>query len=341
VDIVFPPIDISGGFFVVEQAGLIQYIQNGQISHDYVLDIRKLINSSGNEQGLLGLVLHPKFEKNGYLYVNYTNKSGDSVIARFTMTSINPPLADPQSEKIILVIQQPYSNHNGGQLAFGPDGYLWIGLGDGGSGGDPQNFSQSKQSMLGKMLRLDVDGGDPYAIPADNPFRGSDGLSEIWGMGLRNPWRFSFDKDTGGLFIADVGQGLWEEVNFISGDSTPELFNFGWNLYEGNHTYNTITTATNEGYIFPVTEYTRDEGCSVTGGYVYRGTDVPEFDGVYLFGDFCSGNIWGLIQMPDLSWARKLLFTTNFKITSFGQDQSGEVYLLDMEGSVYKLGKSK
>lgn len=337
VDIAFPPMEMGGGFFVVEQPGLIKFLNNGQISQNVVLDIRSRINSNDNEQGLLGIAFHPKFEENRLFFLNYTDLNGDTVISKFTMTSLATPSADPQSEEILLKIDQPYTNHNGGQIVFGPDGYLWIGLGDGGSAGDPQNYSQSNESLLGKMLRIDVDNGDPYAIPGDNPFVDGGGLSEIWATGLRNPWRFSFDNKTGNLFIADVGQNKWEEINSVSANSTGVLINFGWNLYEGNHTYINLVPGGNEDFIFSVVEYTRNDGCSVTGGYIYRGKDLPEFDGVYLYGDFCTGNIWGMIQKPDSTWEDRLLFSTQTRITSFGQDLNGELYLIDIGGYIYKL----
>ncbi len=329
--------DGSGRLFVLEQAGIIQVIKDQQVVAQPFLDIRDRVGSSGNEQGLLGIAFHPKFSENGYFYLNYTDYSGDTVISRFTAPlgeSSDHPVADPSSELVLLRVDQPYANHNGGQLIFGPDGYLWIGLGDGGSQGDPNGNGQNPNALLGKILRIDVDGGDPYAIPVDNPYASGGGSPEVWAIGLRNPWRFSFDHATGDLYIADVGQGKWEEIDFYA--SGPQLTppNYGWNIREGNHTYS--GGVANTELIDPVFEYGHDVGCSVTGGMVYRGKALPQFTGVYLFGDYCSGTIWGLVQ-NDGNWQTKELFQTPYKIASFGEDQDGEIYLMDLNGGVYQL----
>ncbi len=231
--------------------------------------------------------------------------------------------------------QQPYENHNGGALAFGPDGYLYIALGDGGSGGDPLGNGQSLTTLLGKLLRIDVDGGEPYAIPASNPFAAGGGLLEIWAYGLRNPWRFTFDPLTGDLFIGDVGQGDWEEIDFLPAGS-PGGANFGWNAYEGTHAYGGALREAGE-LVFPVAEYGHDVGNSVTGGVVYRGTLLSEWYGVYLYGDFGRGQVWGLVHQPDGAWQSGLLFETGSLISSFGQDASGEVYLVDYGGFLLRL----
>jgi len=240
---------------------------------------------------------------------------------------------DPNSEVILLRVKQPYPNHNGGTMNFGPDGYLYMGLGDGGSGGDPQGNGQSLNTLLGKILRIDVNTGDPYAIPANNPYTGSGEVyQEIWAYGLRNPWRMSFDSATGDLYIGDVGQGDWEEIDFIPAGSRGGE-NFGWNYREGAHDFE---GGGPDGMIDPIAEYSHGEGgCSVTGGHVYRGS-MPEWNGIYLYGDYCTGIVWGLIRSGE-TWQKQLLFDTDFNITSFGQDADGEIYLIDDGGAVYLL----
>jgi glucose/arabinose dehydrogenase len=308
-------------------------IEDGLRFPDPLLDIRQWVNDRGNEQGLLGLAFHPNYPENGYFFVNYTNPQGSTVIARFE-TSPDSDVVDPESQQIILQFEQPYRNHNGGGLAFGPDGYLYIGTGDGGSGGDPLENGQRLDTFLGKMLRIDVDSGDPYAIPPDNPFALGGGLLEIWAYGLRNPWRFAFDSLTGDLFIGDVGQGDWEEINFQPADN-PGGVNYGWNIREGGHPYAGDTT---QGLIDPVAEYSHREGVSVTGGYVIRDISLPDWQGVYLYGDFGSGMIWGLIRDEQEVWQSGVLFETNFSISSFGQDAEGRIYLTDFRsGGIYRL----
>ena len=326
--------DGSDRLFVLEQAGLILIHQDGNLLPDPFLDIRDRASCCG-ERGLLGLAFHPDYSDNGFFYVNYTDLNGDTVIARFSVSD-DPYRALPESEERLLQIPQPYGNHNGGVVEFGPDGYLYIGTGDGGSAGDPHGYGQALNTLLGKVLRLDVDGGDPYEIPPDNPFV-VDGhaLPEIWVYGLRNPWRFSFDRLTGDLYIADVGQNAWEEINYLPAGS-PGGANFGWNYFEGNHPYRGEPPS-GLGLVFPVVEYDHDQGCSVTGGVVYRGQSLPAWQGIYLFGDFCSGYIWGLIQTIDGDWQKELLFETGALITSFGEDENGEVYLVDYGGVIYRL----
>jgi len=262
--------------------------------------------------------------------------NGNTVIARYQV-STDPNRADPKSEKVLLQVPQPYVNHNGGGLAFGPDGYLYIGLGDGGSQGDPHGNGQSLQTFLGKILRINVDADNGYTIPADNPLVGGGGKPEIWAYGLRNPWRFSFDRQPGDLYIADVGQDKWEEIDFLPA-GIPGGSNFGWNLREGAHDYSGAPTA-ELALVDPAWEYDHSQGCAVIGGYVYRGQEYPEWQGIYLFGDNCSGSVWGLLRL-DGKWQAKLLFNTGLRIGSFGQDQTGELYLLDLQqGRVLKLAK--
>jgi glucose/arabinose dehydrogenase len=324
--------DGSGRLFIVEQDGAIRVFTDGAILPDPFLDINDQVGSESNEQGMLGLAFHPDYEQNGFFYINYTDVQGDTVIARFNV-SADPNVADPASEKILLQVDQPFPNHNGGHLEFGPDGYLYFGLGDGGSQGDPNGNGQSLETYLAKLLRVDVNSGDPYAIPADNPFANGGGLPEIWAYGLRNPWRFSFDIATGNLFIADVGQGQWEEVNFLPAGS-PGGSNFGWNFLEGTHPYKGDAP---EGLIAPVTEYEHGNRCSVTGGYAYRGQALPAWQGVYIYADYCSGEVFGLVHHADGSWESQLLYDTGFLITSFGLDEAGEIYVLDRSGGLYQL----
>ncbi len=320
--------DGSGRLFIVEQGGLIRILQNGVLLETPFLDISERLTDKGNEQGLLGLAFHPDFANNGFFYVNYTERGGDTVIARFSASGDS---ADPNSEVRLLNVKQPYPNHNGGALAFGPDGYLHIGLGDGGSGGDPQGNGQRLDTLLGKILRIDVNNGDPYAIPPDNPFG-----NEIFHFGLRNPWRFSFDSSTGDLWIGDVGQGAWEEIDFLPA-GTPGGVNFGWNRYEGMHDYS--PGAQIENHRLPLFEYSHSEGCSVTGGTVYRGS-MPEWQGVYFYADFCTGRVWGALRTvsaTEETSVSTVLFIIGPQITSFGVDESGEVYIADRSGSILRL----
>jgi glucose/arabinose dehydrogenase len=328
--------DGTGRLFIIEQGGLIRIWQAGSLLSEPFLDLRERVACCG-ERGLLGLAFHPDYADNGYFYVNYTQEiTGDLVsrVSRFQV-SADPDRADPQSELLLLEVLQPFENHNGGGLAFGPDGYLYIALGDGGSGGDPQGNGQSLTTLLGKLLRIDVDQGSPYAIPPDNPFVGSSFLPEIWAYGLRNPWRFSFDPLTGDLYIGDVGQGNWEEIDFLPAGS-PGGANFGWNIYEGVHHFSGAPDP-GQALMFPVAEYGHDVGSSVTGGMVYRGTELPDWSGVYLYGDFASGRVWGLLRGLDAAWQNNLLFETGCLISSFGQDASGEVYLVNYSGELLRL----
>ena len=328
----------DGRMLVLEQPGRIRLIQDGQLIAQPFLDISARVGSQGNEQGLLGFALHPNYAENGLFFVNYTKTNGDTVISRF-QASAERTSADPAGEKVLLTVDQPYANHNGGSMAFGPDGYLYLGLGDGGSGGDPLGNGQKLTTLLGKVLRLDVDQGDTYAIPPDNPFGdGQKGRAEIWAYGLRNPWRFSFDRATGELYIGDVGQNQWEEIDYLPAGSAGGQ-NFGWNYREGANPYQGEPPA---GLVLvePVAQYKHPEGCSVTGGFVYRGSELPEFSGIYLYGDYCTGRVWGLLRLADGSWKNQVLFDSGAFVTSFGEDRSGELYLLDQRaGAVLKLVK--
>jgi len=324
------PVDLqpngSGRLFVIEKAGRIRIIENGQLLGEPFLNIEDRVNDSFNEMGLLGLAFHPNYAQNGYFFVNYTGSGGDTFISRFQVSG-DPNIANPSSEVNLLHVNQPFPNHNGGSLAFGPDGYLYAGLGDGGAAGDPFGNGQKTDTLLGKILRLDVDSAEPFAVPTDNPFG-----NEIWAYGLRNPWRISFDVLTGDLYIGDVGQGTYEEIDYLPVGSTGGT-NFGWDFREGLHEYDGTALA---GLTDPIAEYSHAEGgCSVTGGYVYRGS-MPEWNGVYLYGDYCTGYVWGVINSMD-GWQSQLLFDTDARITSFGQDETGEVYLVSDGGEVYKL----
>jgi len=327
--------DGSGRLLVLEQPGTIRIIDNGQVLAQPFLDLTDRVGSRGTEQGLLGIAMDPAFAKTGIFYLNYTDRNGNTVVARYH-SKAEGLTADTAFEEILLHVDQPFANHNGGNLVFGPDGMLYIGLGDGGSGGDPQGNGQNLNTLLGKMLRIDVSGQSGYTIPADNPFASGGGKPEIWAYGLRNPWRYSFDSQTGDLYIGDVGQNQYEEIDFVPAGTPPGL-NFGWNFREGLHPYKATLPA---GLVLtdPVFEYDHGQGCSVTGGYVYRGQNLPEFNGIYLFGDYCSGIIWGMLRGADGKWQTELLFQMSASISSFGQDSRGELYMLDLAGgSIYYL----
>lgn len=326
--------DGSGRLFVLEQRGVIRTMQDNQLLPEPFLDISDRVICCG-ERGLLGMAFHPDFEQNGFFYVNYTDLNGNTVISRFQVSG-RQGIVDPTSEVKLLMIEQPFRNHNGGGMTFGPDGYLYLGLGDGGSGGDPLGNAQNINVLLGKLLRVDVGEGDSYSIPADNPFALGGGAPEVWAYGLRNPWRFSFDQQTGDLYIGDVGQGGWEEINYLPAGSLGGV-NFGWNYREGTHPY--LNSPQPEGVLLidPVAEYSHEQGISVTGGVVYRGEQLPSMQGIYLFGDYGSGLIWGLFKDEADIWQNRILFQTEANITSFGEDESGEIYLADLNGSIYRL----
>jgi glucose/arabinose dehydrogenase len=329
--------DGSGRLFVVEKAGRIRVYDKGSLLATPFLDITSRVKSSGYEQGLFSVAFPPDYRKKGRFYVNYTGKYGETVVARYHRAE-TPVAADPGSEEVILTVAQPYANHNGGQLAFGPDGYLYIGMGDGGSGGDPRGHGQNRRTLLGAMLRIDVESARrPFAVPAGNPHAEKPGARpEIWATGLRNPWRFSFDRQTGDLYIADVGQNRYEEVNVQpAGSGGGE--NYGWNIMEGMHCYRK-TPCEQEGLTPPVAEYTHAGGnCSVTGGMVHRGAAHPALNGIYLYADFCSGRLWGLRKKGD-SWESALLLETGLGVSTFGEDEDGNVYLADFQGgALYRI----
>jgi len=324
--------------FVVDQSGYVRIVdQTGQIKTQVFLDIRNKV-TFGGERGLLGLAFHPQYKTNGYFYVNYVGAGDSTNISRFKVNAANPDIADPQSEHKLMTIYQPYANHNGGTLSFGPDGFLYIGLGDGGSGGDPQNRAQNPGTFLGKMLRIDVNNGTRYAIPATNPFVNSTTtLPEIWALGLRNPWKFSFDRLTGDLWIADVGQNAVEEVNFQPATS-PGGENYGWRCYEGNQTYNNSGCAPAASLTFPVYAYPQGDECSVTGGYVYRGNTSSTYYGHYFFTDYCSDRIWTLRKVAN-NWVKEDFgrFTGN-NFGTFGEDSSGQLYVAGRgSGRIYRV----
>ena len=319
--------------FVVEQPGRILIISDGKVLGRPFLDIRDSVRT-GAERGLLSMAFHPDYARNGFFYVNYTDRRGDTRIERYQVSS-DPDSADRGTRKLILWIDQPYPNHNGGLVMFGPDGMLWIGMGDGGGAGDPHGNGQNLGTLLGKLLRIDVDHGDPYAVPTDNPFVHRHGAKpEIWAYGLRNPWRFCFDTAESLLFIADVGQDRWEEV-----DAVPLRFkglNFGWNRMEGNHPFEDAPAAPRR-MVRPIAEYGRSDGCSITGGFVYRGRLIPDLYGHYVFSDFCQGWIRSLRYSAGhidqwREWARGA-----GPICSFGRDSQGELYAISLGGRVARL----
>jgi len=322
--------------FVVEQRGTVRVVKDGQLLEQPFLDITNRVRSGG-ERGLLGLAFAPDFAESGRFYVYYTDLNGDSVLSRFRADG---DTADAASEQVLLTQVQPYSNHNGGQIAFGPDGYLYVGLGDGGSGGDPQGNGQDLGTLLGKLLRLDVF-GDGAVPPASNPFVGRQGARpEIWAYGLRNPWRFSFDRHTGDLFIADVGQNAFEEVNFQPADSGGGE-NYGWNVMEADRCFEPRSGCDESGLVLPIISYPHGSqwGNSISGGYLYRGSANPDLNGAYVFGDYVSGRVWRADRVGD-EWEVSLLMDTGFNVSTFGEDASGELYVADHGGGViYRLGE--
>ena len=332
--------DGSGYLFLVLQEGQIIVFQNNDDVESLIvfLDIRDRVDDSENEEGLLGLAFDPHYESNGYFYVHYTASSpARSIISRFSVTVDDQQKADIESELVILQINQPYDNHNGGHIAFGPDGYLYIGLGDGGNGGDPHGNGQNNRTLLGTILRIDVSDSSEqkkYGIPPDNPFAGLKyEKNEIWAYGLRNPWRFSFDEETGLLWVGDVGQNKFEEIDIVEKGG-----NYGWNVLEGFHCHpDSTSSCDSEEFEAPIVEYDRDEGCSVTGGYVYRGSIFNFLYGSYIYGDFCSGLIWALnydgTKIVDVT----ILVDSDLIISSFGEDEEGELYILSFDNKIYRL----
>ena len=330
--------DGTGRLFVLEQTGKVWILDadGGRMTAPF-LDVTRLVSRSAgrqwSEQGLLGLAFHPNYAENGTFFINYTDLNGSTIVARYQV-SADANQADASSAQIIFQLRQPYPNHNGGHIDFGTDGYLYITLGDGGSANDPLGAGQNLRMLLGKLLRLDVDGAVPYAIPTDNPFVGvANALDEIWAYGLRNVWRFSFDRLTGDLYHADVGQNQWEEINFQPADS-PGGENYGWNVWEGKHIF---AGGSAKDHVPPVYEYAHAKGCSVTGGYVYRGAAIPALEAAYIFGDYCSGRIWALYRDGGLTWRGVELRHTGIPISSFGEDEAGELYLIDYRGTIYRF----
>lgn len=330
--------DNTNRIFVIDQPGEIFVFKNEPTTStkELFLDIKSKVDDGGNEEGLLGLAFHPNYKSNGYFYVNYTASNPNrTVISRFKVSS-DPDKADPSSELVLLEFRQPFSNHNGGQVSFGPDGFLYIATGDGGSGGDPHGNGQDKSSLLGKILRIDVDrnaNGNHYAIPGDNPFAGSNEYrQEIYAYGLRNPWRFSFDPVTKNLWTGDVGQNAYEEIDIIVKGG-----NYGWNTMEGKHCFEPSRGCKTSGLLLPIWEYDRSEGVSVTGGFVYRGAKVPSLKGKYIFADYGSGNIWALDPSNTNNPVVTKLAASNLHVASFGVDQNNELYMCSFDGKIYRF----
>lgn len=324
--------DQSGRLFIVEQPGTIRILDRGRLLEVPFLDIKERVLFRG-EQGLLGLAFHPEYRRNGRFFVNYTRKNdGATVIAEYRRSDLENRAG--REERVLVLIPQPYPNHNGGMILFGPDGYLYIGMGDGGSQGDPQNRAQNKDELLGKLLRIDVNSRVPYGIPEDNPYVKGEERPEIFAKGLRNPWRFSFDRETGDLWLADVGQDKWEEVNIVRRGG-----NYGWRVMEGLHCFSLPEPCSKKNFIPPVLEYDHQGGrCSIIGGYVYRGKGIPALVGVYIYGDYCSGEMFSVRtaaggRVVGEPWVLK----TNASISSFGEDDTGEIYMVDHKGAVYQL----
>lgn len=324
--------------FIVEKTGGIRIVKDGALLPDPFLDLSAQV-SSGSEQGLLGLAFDPEYATNGRFVVHYTDPAGNTALSRFQV-SADPDRADPASEQLILTAAQPASNHNGGQVAFGPDGFLYLGLGDGGSSGDPEGRGQDPSDLLGSILRVDLRAGDPYTVPADNPFAGNpNARPEVWSYGLRNPWRFSFDRATGDLYIADVGETQVEEIDVSTpADGAGRGVNYGWSIMEGSQCFRG-SGCDRTGLTLPVLEYSHQEGCSVTGGYVYRGSSIPELQGHYFYADFCQGWVrsfryTGGAVTDEASWPT---LSPGGPIVSFGEDSAGELYILQAGGGVFRI----
>jgi glucose/arabinose dehydrogenase len=334
LDLTAPPGDSR--LFIAEKGGAIRIVKNGSLLSTPFLNISSLV-SNGSEQGLLGIAFHPQYASNGFFFVDYTDRAGNTQVARYAVSS-NPDSADPNSATPIISVGQPYSNHNGGGLAFGPDGYLYIALGDGGSGGDPQGHGQDRTDLLGSLLRIDINSGSPYSIPASNPYAGHATFrQELWNYGLRNPWRFSFDRSTGDLYIGDVGQDNREEIDVTAtGSSGGE--NYGWNRMEGTACY-PGGTCNRSGLVLPALDYNHGDGCSVTGGYVYRGPAIPALQGTYFYSDYCQGWVRSFRYQNGQATSKQEWPTLSGKgnVSSFGQDAAGELYLVVSSGTVYRL----
>lgn len=333
-----PPGDIAR-LFIVEKAGTIRIVKDGLLLPEPFLDLTSSVSTEG-ERGLLGLAFDPGFATTGTFVVHYTDVGGNTTLSRFQRSVTNPDLADPATQGLILTAAQPFSNHNGGQVAFGPDGFLYLGLGDGGSSGDPENRGQDLSDLLGSILRIDVRSGDPYIVPADNPLVGQPNVRpEVWSYGLRNPWRFSFDRANGDLYIADVGEQQREEIDVApASQGTGKGVNYGWSVMEGSRCFRE-TGCDQTGLTLPTLEYAHTEGCSVTGGYVYRGPAIPALQGHYFYGDFCQGWVRsfrydGGTATDMTSWPA---LSPGGPVLSFGEDAAGELYLLEAGGRVFRI----
>ena len=322
--------------FVVEQPGRIRVVENGALAAAPFLDITDRV-LAGGERGLLSMAFHPRYAQNGFFFVYYTDRAGDIRVDRFRVSADRSRADAASGRNVITIAHRDASNHNGGLVAFGPDGKLYLGTGDGGGGGDPQRNGQNPLSLLGKILRLDVDGAEPYAIPADNPFAGrSSARNEIWALGVRNPWRFSWDRDSGTLFVADVGQNAWEEVNAVP--AAAGGLDYGWNTMEGAHCFPAASQCGTAGLTLPVLEYGRGDGCSVTGGYVYRGSALPGLRGHYFYSDYCQGWLRSFrLTGGQASDRREWEVGGVGNVTSFGEDGSGELYVVTAGGRVFRV----
>jgi len=324
--------------FITQQSGKIVIWDGTRILPAAFLDLSSVISCCG-ERGLLSVAFHPHYRDNGRFFVYYTDRNGDVTIARYSVSSSNPNVADASSGSLVLKISHPVNaNHNGGQLQFGPDGFLYAGTGDGGGGGDVPNNAQNTNILLGKLLRIDVDSGSPYAIPPGNPFaNGSGGKPEIWAYGLRNPWRFSFDRYTGDLWIGDVGQNAWEEIDFQPAQSIGGE-NYGWRRMEATHCFNPSSNCRTPELTLPIAEYSHSAGCSVTGGYRYRGNRYRRLNGLYFYSDYCSGTIWTISQSPTGTFTSRTALPTDLSVSSFGEDINGELFLADLSGgAIYQI----
>jgi len=330
--------DGANRLFVLEKPGRVRVLREGSLVTQPFLDITSLVRSTGNEQGLLGLAFHPDFESNGRFFVAYTALDSKNTVAEYRVSTSGSDSADASSAKILLAVADQYANHNGGMLAFGPDGYLYISMGDGGSGGDPHGNGQNRDSLLGKLLRIDVNSGNPYGIPSSNPFANdANARKEVWAYGLRNAWRFTFDRETGDVWIADVGQNKFEELDFQPAGSKGGE-NYGWNIMEGNACYKPASGCNQEGLVKPFFEYGHGEGCSVTGGYVYRGAAIGALVGRYIFTDYCTPTLWLTTRSAGGEFTTIESGELPGGVSAFGEDESGELYItVDGEGAVYKL----
>ena len=323
------PPDGSGQIFIVEQRGRIRVVKDGRLLPRPFIDLTGMVRSSGMEQGLLGMAFHPGYRENRRYFVQYTREPDGAIVVAESKASDDPDVSSPTQE-VRMIVPHPFTNHNAGMIEFGPDGLLYIGMGDGGSRGDPSNRGQNVQDLLGKILRVEA-GGGAFGIPSSNPFAHGGGRPEIYAWGLRNPWRFSFDRETGDLWVADVGQNDWEEIDVVERGR-----NYGWRVMEGRHCFSPKTGCETKGLMLPLAEYpTRAPRCAITGGYVYRGTQSPRLRGWYLFGDYCSGEIMGL--SPEERETVHVLARTGLSVASFGQDRDGELFVIDLGGGVYSL----